>query len=98
MKGCCTPPAEGGAGSRATSGFVAKSENERANRLVNLPATRFTMGNDSADADDPDVINYPAGFDIPGVISVASTDNNDVLSGYSNWGAESITLAAPGSW
>ncbi|GJQ28665.1 MAG: hypothetical protein HBSAPP03_05490 [Phycisphaerae bacterium] len=54
-------------------------------------------GNDSSDADDPAVINYPAGFDIPGVISVASTDNNDVLSGFSNWGAESITLAAPGS-
>lgn len=74
------------------------AEREAIERFIAAGATFVAAaGNDSADADDPDVINYPAGFDIPGVISVASTDNNDVLSGFSNWGAESITLAAPGS-
>ncbi len=38
----------------------------------------------------------PAGIDSPNVISVAATDNNDVLSDFSNYGATSVDLAAPG--
>jgi subtilisin family serine protease len=51
-------------------------------------------GNDSSNND----INpsYPANYDLPNVISVASTDHNDQLSSFSNYGM-SVHLAAPGS-
>ena len=39
---------------------------------------------------------YPANYDLPNVISVAATDNNDLRSGFSNYGAKTVDLAAPG--
>ena len=39
---------------------------------------------------------YPASFDLANVLSVAATDSNDNLAGYSNYG-QSVDLAAPGS-
>jgi len=39
--------------------------------------------------------SYPANYDLPNVISVASTDHNDELSWFSNYGAN-VDLAAPG--
>ena len=39
---------------------------------------------------------YPAGIDLPNVISVASTNHSDQLSNFSNYGL-SVDLAAPGS-
>ena len=40
---------------------------------------------------------YPANFDSPNVISVASTTNADRRSWFSNYGATSVDLGAPGS-
>lgn len=40
---------------------------------------------------------YPAGYDSPNVISVASIHENDGLSGFSNYGKTKVDLAAPGS-
>jgi subtilisin family serine protease len=40
---------------------------------------------------------YPASYDLDNVIAVASTTRNDVLSSFSNYGANSVHLAAPGS-
>jgi subtilisin family serine protease len=57
-------------------------------------------GNDSSDNDiTPD---YPGNYDLPNIISVASTDHNDALSiftlgGGSNYGLTSVDLGAPGS-
>ena len=51
-------------------------------------------GNDGVNADSsPD---YPAAFDLPNVISVAATDRSDQLVDFSNYGARSVDLAAPG--
>ena len=51
-------------------------------------------GNDGVNADSsPD---YPAAFDLPNVISVAATDRSDRLLDFSNYGAKSVDLAAPG--
>ncbi|MEX1018249.1 MAG: S8 family serine peptidase, partial [Litorilinea sp.] len=41
-------------------------------------------------------LHYPAGFDLPNLIAVASTDHNDQYSNFSNWG-DWVHLAAPGS-
>ena len=39
---------------------------------------------------------YPASYDIPNVVSVAATDNNDNLAYFSNVGRRSVDLGAPG--
>jgi hypothetical protein len=39
---------------------------------------------------------YPASYNLPNIISVAATDNTDRLAGFSNYGANSVHLAAPG--
>jgi subtilisin family serine protease len=39
---------------------------------------------------------YPAGYDLANIVAVAATDANDALAGFSNYGATSVDLAAPG--
>ncbi|MDA1049213.1 MAG: S8 family serine peptidase [Planctomycetota bacterium] len=39
---------------------------------------------------------YPAGYDLDNIISVASTDHNDLLAFSSNFGRHSVDIAAPG--
>ncbi len=39
---------------------------------------------------------YPAGYDLDNVLAVAATDHNDDLAGFSNYGATTVDLAAPG--
>lgn len=51
-------------------------------------------GNEENDNDtDP---FYPASFNLANIISVAASDQDDSLSSFSNYGAESVHLAAPG--
>src|SRR5207237_1759733 len=40
--------------------------------------------------------HYPASYNAPNVIAVAATDNTDRLASFSNYGATSVHLAAPG--
>lgn len=47
------------------------------------------------DLDNSDVLNFPSSYDIPGIISVAAMDKFNNLSSYSNYGAESVDIAAP---
>ena len=39
---------------------------------------------------------YPASFDLDCVIAVAATDHNDDIASFSNWGATTVDLGAPG--
>lgn len=41
--------------------------------------------------------SYPATYDIDNIISVASTDKNDLLSTFSNYGKKTVHVAAPGT-
>ena len=51
-------------------------------------------GNEGVNADvRPD---YPAAFDLPNIVSVAATDRADQLLDFSNYGAKSVDLGAPG--
>jgi len=52
-------------------------------------AGNYGMNND-------DTPYYPASFDLPNILSVAATNHNDNLAGFSNFGIESVDLAAPG--
>lgn len=51
-------------------------------------------GNSNSDNDTRRV--YPAALNLPNMISVAATDSNDNYASFSNYGAKSVDLAAPG--
>lgn len=40
--------------------------------------------------------SYPANYNLPNVVAVAATDSNDKLASWSNYGAQTVALAAPG--
>jgi subtilisin family serine protease len=54
-------------------------------------------GGDDGIGDDNDQIPfYPASYGLPNIISVAATDHNDDLASFSNYGATSVDVGAPG--
>jgi subtilisin family serine protease len=40
--------------------------------------------------------HYPSSYDLPNIIAVAATDRDDHLADFSNYGVESVDVAAPG--
>lgn len=52
-------------------------------------------GNDAVDNDQNP--HYPSNYEHESVLSVASTDRNDNMSDFSQWGLTSVDLGAPGS-
>lgn len=59
--------------------------------VVNVAAAGNSGGNIDLFAE------YPAAYDSPNLISVAATTRTDALASYSNYGLETVDLAAPGS-
>jgi len=53
-----------------------------------------SAGNSSANTDFSAA--YPAAFDLENIISVMATDGQDQVASYSNYGLETVDLAAPG--
>lgn len=51
-------------------------------------------GNNSTDNDRKP--HYPSSYDLPNVISVAALDRADTMAQFSNWGINSVHIAAPG--
>jgi serine protease len=51
-------------------------------------------GNDSSSNDSFPA--YPASYEVDNVVAVAATNHNDALAGFSNFGATSVDLGAPG--
>ena len=52
-------------------------------------------GNDAFDNDQID--SWPANYDVPNVMSIASTTSTDNMSSFSQWGATTVDMGAPGS-
>ncbi|HEX8096710.1 MAG TPA: S8 family peptidase, partial [Pyrinomonadaceae bacterium] len=52
-------------------------------------------GNEGANNDSSP--HYPSSYEASNLIAVASTTSSDTLSGFSNYGATSVNIAAPGS-
>ena len=52
-------------------------------------------GNDGIDVDNT-TPHYPSSYDLPNIVSVAATDNRDQLASSSNFGVNSVDVAAPG--
>ena len=64
--------------------------------ITNNPNTLFVIaaGNDGTDNDVSP--SYPCNYTSSNLICVAATDNTDTLADFSNYGASSVDLAAPG--
>jgi len=77
----------GGAFSQALSDAIAASGN--AGMLFVASAGNAASNNDA-------IPSYPASYNLPNIIAVAATDRNDALASFSNYGATSVDLAAPG--
>lgn len=57
----------------------------------------FVAAAGNASSDNDALPTYPANYEVENVISVASSNSNDQLSGFSNFGKKTVHLAAPGS-
>jgi subtilisin family serine protease/subtilisin-like proprotein convertase family protein len=55
-----------------------------------------SFNNDNAFTDPNGITAYPASYSLPGLISVAATNRQDGLAGFSNFGVQTVDLAAPG--
>lgn len=54
-------------------------------------------GNSGCNLDqDQNCTNYPSGYQLPNIVAVASSDRNDAIASYSNYGKNSVQLLAPG--
>jgi len=66
-------------------------------RALNNSGILFVASEGNDNGDDTDINpHYPSGYDSPNVISVSATDSNDLLAGFSNFGAQTATVGAPG--
>jgi subtilisin family serine protease len=64
--------------------------------LRSLPGTLFVVaaGNDGESNEVSP--HYPCSYDLANIVCVAASNNRDGLAGFSNYGATSVDLAAPG--
>jgi hypothetical protein len=56
----------------------------------------FVAAAGNAGSDNDVTASYPASYNAPNVIPVAATDSNDGLARFSNYGAATVALGAPG--
>lgn len=77
----------GGGYSQALKDAIAEAE---AQGILFVAAA----GNDGEDNDSTDT--YPANYDVPNVLSVAATNNQDKIAWFSNYGKAKVQVAAPG--
>ncbi|MEK6627449.1 MAG: S8 family peptidase [Bdellovibrionota bacterium] len=79
----------GGGGSRYAPEYQAIAEAAKKNTLLVAAA-----GNNNSNTDNQQY--YPANYALDNIISVAATDNSGELESFSNYGHNSIDIAAPG--
>ncbi len=82
----------GGSSSQAIRDAIA----EAPNMLFVTAAGNGGSDGVGDDADAPGEIDFPCELTLPNVVCVAATDQSDGLTAFSNFGAVSVNLAAPG--
>src|SRR5262249_32780373 len=77
-----------------SSGF----DQARSNAIANARAQGVIFGAAAGNSGGNDDVNpvYPADYNLDNVVAVAATDQYDHLASFSNYGATSVALAAPG--
>ena len=82
----------GGGRSQALQDAITRADN--AGHL--FIAAAGNGGSDGVGDDNDATPNYPSGYAVPNVVAVAAADDTDRLASFSNFGANSVDLAAPG--
>jgi len=77
------------------TGFSQTSYNAISDALDSGALLIAAAGNDSIN-NDVGTHHYPSDYDLDNIISVAATDQDDDLASFSNYGAISVDVAAPG--
>jgi len=75
----------GPAGSQAERDAIAAASNV----LFVVAAGNSGTNNDA-------LADFPCNYDVPNIVCVAASDQNDGLAGFSNFGRQTVDLAAPG--
>ena len=87
-----------GNGARVVNASLGGGRFSRAeyDAIAAAPSTLFIVaaGNDGASNDATPA--YPCDYDLANVVCVAASDRDDALASFSNYGAASVDLAAPG--
>jgi subtilisin family serine protease len=78
-----------GGGGYSQALFDAIAEADKAGIL-------FVAAAGNARSDNDRTPSYPASYELDNILTVAATDSMDVLANFSNFGATSVDLAAPG--
>jgi len=79
-----------------SDGFPS-SEYDAFNDLLNEGILAVcSAGNDTLNTDTQGNENYPSCYALDNILSVAASDQNDNLAGFSNYGSVSVDLMAPG--
>jgi thermitase len=93
----------GRTGLRVANASLGGAQGSQAERdaLASAPNTLFAVaagngGGDGVGDDNDRVPEYPCNYDVENVICVAATDDRDRLASFSNYGARSVDLGAPG--
>ena len=84
----------GGGGNSTPLKEAIKASNDAGILFV---AAAGNGGSDGVGDDNDLEMHYPASYDLPGIISVSATDQDDKLAAFSNYGMISVDLAAPGT-
>ncbi len=66
-------------------------------RVAGEAGITFVAAAGNSGADNDAVARYPSGYDLPNVIAVAATGSTGALAGFSNYGATTVDLGAPGT-
>ena len=78
-----------------TTGFSTMLQD--AIRVAGESGITFVAAAGNSGADNDAVARYPSGYDLPNVIAVAATGWAGALAGFSNYGATTVDLGAPGT-
>ncbi|WP_195758347.1 S8 family serine peptidase [Kangiella sp. HZ709] len=66
------------------------------NRALNAGILLVTSAGNGDMNNDKGRIVFPANYDLPNMVSVAATSNNDLITSFSQWGPFTVDIAAPG--
>jgi subtilisin family serine protease len=65
--------------------------------IASYPNILFVAAAGNESTNDDITPSYPASFNLSNIVSVAASDQNDNLAGFSNYGPTSVDVAAPGT-
>ncbi|TSC90080.1 MAG: Cna protein B-type protein [Microgenomates group bacterium Gr01-1014_5] len=74
----------------------SQAERESIERFIKAGGLFIASAGNSYSDSDTENGQYPAKYPLDGIVSVAATDNRDNKAFFSNWGAKTVDIGAPG--